>query len=136
VVPLGFQTLGSYKYDVPLPFDAAKSAATPQPKTGLIPPEIKALDGRTVAIQGFMVPTVFESDGVKSFILAKDQQLCCYGVMPKMNEWVDVRMAEGHKADFFPDRPITVTGKMEVGEQFDDTIVLSIYRIEATRVSQ
>ncbi len=132
---ISFQTLGGFNYVVPLPPEGAKPEDAPPVPKNQIPETIKRLDGKQVAIRGFMVPTVFENDGVRSFILVRDQALCCFGVMPKMNEWLDVRMKDDRKAEFFPDRPITVVGKLEVGEQYEGNIVLSVYRMEAATVT-
>lgn len=128
-----FSTLGGFRY-VNAAWDEESETPAERPPADQIPASVRQLNGRTVVIRGFMVPTIFENDGVLSFILVKDQMLCCFGVMPKMNEWIDVRMAEGHRADFFSDRPVTVMGRLEVGEEYEEHVVLSVYRLEATSV--
>ena len=128
-----FATLGGFKY-VNAAWDDESESPAERPPADQIPASVRQLDGRTVVIRGFMVPTIFENTGVLNFILVKDQMLCCFGVMPKMNEWIDVRMAEGHRADFHSDRPVTVMGRLEVGEEYEEHVVLSVYRLEATSV--
>ncbi|MGH7162583.1 MAG: hypothetical protein ACREID_03790, partial [Planctomycetota bacterium] len=61
---------------------------------------------------------------------------CCYGVMPRMNEWVHVKMAPGKKAKFAIHVPLVAYGTLAVGEQIEDGIVMSLYRMESTEVTE
>jgi Uncharacterized protein conserved in bacteria len=92
---------------------------------------VKALNGQKVAVTGFMMPTAFDKNAVKSFLLMKDQAACCFGAVPKDNEFVDVEMNGEKGTRYMPDVPITVVGKLQVGEKF---LVNSVYRIEADNV--
>jgi len=40
-----------------------------------------------VAVTGFMLPTKMDKGLVTEFLLVKESMMCCYGVMPKINEW-------------------------------------------------
>jgi hypothetical protein len=55
-----------------------------------------------------MVPVKIEKGMTTDFLLVKDQSLCCFGRMPRMNEWIGVRMAGDKSARFIGDRPVTV----------------------------
>jgi hypothetical protein len=95
-----------------------------------MPEMIKALNGQRVAVTGFMLPTDFDSEKgtVKSFLLLRNQMGCCFGITPRINDFVDVEMRGGRGAKYIMDIPITVVGKFEVGKK---PLVNSIYRIEA-----
>lgn len=136
-MPVTFATLSSYYYEVP---GLEEPAATKTPATATpqdqIPEPIKKLNEKKIAVQGFMVPTDLKNGKSQNFLLVKDQSLCCFGRMPRMNEWISVRTKPGKGARVVQDQPITVFGSLSVGEQKDPTgEVLSIYRIEADDVA-
>jgi len=94
-----------------------------------IPASIKQLNGRNVSIRGFMLPVTQKDGNVTEFLLLKDQSLCCYGTMPQMNEWVHVIMKPGQSAPMVWDIPVTVFGTFEVGEVFENGVLMTIYRL-------
>ncbi len=104
--------------------------------TGRIPAEVTALDGKRVSIRGFMVPDSYPGDGVRTFLLVRNQLMCCFGIPVGMNEWIDVKMSGDRVAKFTPDVLVEVTGELDVGERSDDEgWVISIYRIVADDVT-
>ncbi len=133
---VSFQKLASFKYVEPIPKEGAKPEETEaQRLKDQIPAEIKTLNGKKVAVEGWMVPMQVDDDGgVKSFVLVNTQPECCFGDTQSMNEWIDVTMPGGQKAEFNVDRPIMVSGSLEVGEKMEDGFVLSIFRMTADRV--
>ena len=60
---------------------------------------------------------------------------CCFGSIPRFNEWVVVRMPEGKSADYAYYAAIAVQGVLEVGEKIVDEIVQRIFRMEALLVA-
>jgi hypothetical protein len=137
VLSVGFDTLGAFYYEIPSADGDTVKLADPQlarPKDQ-IPAPVKALTGKKVAVQGFMVPVKVEKGATKQFLLVKDQSLCCFGRMPRMNEWVSVKMAGDKSARFIGDQPITVFGTLTVGEEYEKGEVLSIFRMEADDVA-
>ncbi|MDH3591467.1 MAG: DUF3299 domain-containing protein, partial [Planctomycetota bacterium] len=118
---------GGYKYTFP------EIGAEPKP-TGQIPESIVALSGKDIEIKGFMIPIRAKDEDVLEFVLVVNQLACCYGVVPKMNEWLHVTMADGKVAPYAVDLPITVRGKLSVGELWENGIVMSLYRIECEKV--
>lgn len=104
---------------------------TPPPE---LPAEVKALHGKQVAIEGFMSPLAFDAGGVKEFSLVKDPSFCCFGMIPQMNHWIHVVMPEGQRTEFYSFDPIAVYGVLEVGEQYEDGYVVSLYRMVADKV--
>jgi hypothetical protein len=109
---VSFDKLASYAYEV----SDLKRGETPKDQ---IPVSVKELDGRKVAIQGFMLPYKNTDDGVAEFILLRNQGLCCMGTVPRFNEWVHVTMAEGTSAPYKMDVPITVFGTLSIGEVYE-----------------
>jgi len=88
---LTFDKLASYKYEV------HERVEGMQP-VDQFPVSIKALDGRKIAIRGFMLPYRNDGESVTEFILLRNQGLCCFGTVPRMNEWIHVKMAPGKGA--------------------------------------
>lgn len=130
-LPVTFSTLSSYYYEIPNIDDpAAKTSPKDQ-----IPQPIKNLNGKKIALQGFMVPTDLKNGKTTRFLLVKDQSLCCFGRMPRMNELVSVRMAAGKAARVIQDQPVTVFGTIDVGEIIDKGEVESLYRIDSEDVA-
>ncbi len=101
------------------------------------PEAVLKLNGTEVAMDGYMVPVDFEDRKVTSFILSRYLPGCCFGVMPMMDEWIEVEVLEEEGVDYFPFQIVRVTGEFEVGEVLDDYgYVRSIYRIQAEKVEE
>lgn len=140
---VSFNELACFEYD---PFDAGvpmhsesgeiSTTATVNKPTekDRIPANILALNGKKLAVQGFMMPIEIKRNQVKSFLLVRNQMACCFGMMLGFNEWVFIRCPEDKPADFVPDVVITVYGTMEVGEEIQDGAVMSIFRMRSDEV--
>ncbi len=126
---VGFLELSNYEY---LLQDRIEGEAPPPDQ---IPAAIRALDKQAVAITGFMMPIEIDNRRVRSFLLVKSQLLCCFGVPPKMNEWIYCEMRMGKMAEYVQDVPTIVTGELHVGEELQDGYVMSIYRMYVDRVA-
>jgi len=122
-----FDKLASYKYEV-----HERVEGVPLPDQ--IPASVKDLDGRKIAIKGFMLPYKNDGENVTEFILLRNQGLCCFGTVPRMNEWVHVKMAPGKGAPYSIDIPLTVFGTLKVGEEYEKNVLMSLYRMESTAV--
>jgi hypothetical protein len=96
-----------------------------------IPEKVKNLNGKTIKVIGFMLPIDFDSGVVKSFMLLKNQMGCCFGVMPRVNDFVYVEMPEGKSAKYMTDIPLRVTGKLEVVKE---NLVGGLYSMTADKV--
>ncbi|HUO58809.1 MAG TPA: DUF3299 domain-containing protein [bacterium] len=101
-----------------------------------IPNFIRSLDGAKVAVVGFMMPLALNDAGDKttSFILARSQATCCYGITLRMNEWMYVEMVKGKSAEAMMDTPITVFGTISVGSQIKESS-WTLYRMMADKVT-
>ncbi len=51
-----------------------------------IPRQIEELNGKKIAVTGFILPVDFDQGNVTSFILLNNRMGCCFGIMPRMNE--------------------------------------------------
>jgi hypothetical protein len=132
--PVSFQQLAGFDYDPFIDQDTPAEPGQAAKRPDQIPAEVKALSGRKVAVGGFMVPVEIKKGEVKSFLLMRSQLLCCFGMMVGMNEWVFVQMEEGRSTRFHPDVPLLVYGTIDVGEEIEDGVVVSIYRMRGREV--
>jgi len=97
----------------------------------LVPDNIKALDGKKVAVAGFMLPLQMKERRVTEFILLKNQAMCCYGKPPTINEWVHVKMSEGITPAV--DQTITIFGTLHVSEYKENSQMLGLYRLDGEK---
>lgn len=126
--------LGGFPYDPEPHPPGADELGIPAP-TALVPDEILELDGKQVALVGFMVPIDVDDKGIQAFVLSQNRSYCCYGIKPALNEMVMVKMEGGRRAPFLKDTPIAVFGKLAVSEEREGGHVLSLYRMEATKIT-
>jgi hypothetical protein len=132
---VGFDQLASFTFNPP-GYDAAAPEAKPAPKQDdQIPERIRHYNEKKVAVTGFMLPVKMDGGLVKEFLLVKDPMLCCYGVMPKLNEWVVVKMT-GAGVKPLMDVPITFEGRLKVGEMFENGYLTGIYLLEGERMAE
>lgn len=116
---VGFDKLSGFEFDPgdlsPPRYPGSQIRRPPPGPPPEIPAAINALNGRNVAITGFMLPLKLENGRVVEFILLRNQMSCCYGLSPRINEWVHARVV-GSGAKVTMDRPLTACGKLYVGE--------------------
>jgi hypothetical protein len=130
-LPVTFDELASFHFDIP-DEEAAEESLTDPPDQ--IPPAIRALNQKNVALKGFMLPLKVEGGLVTEMLIMRDQSMCCYGTIPQINEWVSVKMApKGTKA--IMDQPVTVFGKLQVGEMRENGYLVGIYQMEGEKVA-
>lgn len=117
---LSFDILSSFPADTPVFNNPRKDS---QDKDGTlknqVPHSIEVLDGEKISIAGFMIPMIMEKDRVSSFILAQTRGSCCYGQVPKFNQWIYVEMMQGKTTGYLMDIPITVFGTLSVNEKWN-----------------
>jgi hypothetical protein len=120
-----FSELASYLYIEPqrlagIPTESAFST---------IPPEIRALHGQRVYVDGFMMPLDYDG-GVRMFVLNASYDMCQFGAPSIPNQRIDVTMTKDRRT-VYVHTPIRVFGTLEVGEEFDRGQLVSIYRMKA-----
>ncbi len=132
---LGFDKLASYKF-VPPAFDpAADPKAVPPTGNEQIPATVKSWSGKKAIVTGFMLPVKMDGGLVTEFLLVKDPMLCCYGVMPNMNEWVVVHMVNGGVKPLM-DVPISFYGELKVGAMFENGYMTGVYLLEGEKMGE
>ncbi len=127
----GFDRLASFNYDVPdVP---ATNAAKQAELKAQIPAPVKSLDKRKVAVKGYMLPLKVEGGLITELLIMRDQSMCCYGTVPKINEWVSVKMI-GKGVKPVMDEPITLFGTLKVGEVFENGYLVGLYEMDGERL--
>ena len=132
---VGFDKLASFTYEVADPPPAAAGTVTaPPPKTAdQIPATVRALDQKRVALKGFMLPLKVEGGLITELLIMRDQSMCCYGAVPKITEWVSVKMT-GKGVKPVMDQPITLFGKLRVGEIRENGYLVGIYQMDGEKM--
>ncbi len=96
--------------------------------------EIRKLNGTKVRIRGFMLPSsVFQTKGIKQFVLVRDNQECCFGPGAAIYDCIMIDMTEGKTSDFNL-RVMTVSGVLTIDTksyQYPDGGHYAIYKIAA-----
>ena len=96
----------------------------------IIPESIKALDNQQISDTGFVLPIETDGERIDSFLLLRDLQMCCYGTLPELNEWIYVEVPNHLEAkNLISDTPIKVRGTLQVEPRFKDDFLLSIYSL-------
>jgi len=130
VTPIGFDKLAGFAYLAP---EYTGTNPPPLPDTNQIPAAVRAFDGRKVALKGFMLPLKVQEGKVTELILLRDQSMCCFGGVPKLNEFVTVKMTGGGTKAVM-DQAVTLVGKLKVGEFTENGYLLGIYQMDGERV--
>lgn len=133
----GFDVLSGYNIEIsdellgPVTNNIAEVSARTE---ALIPAKVKALDKKRVALKGFMLPLKVEGGLVTEMLIMKDQSMCCYGTVPKIHEWVSIKMAEKGVKPLM-DLPVTLYGKLHVGEMRENGYLTGIYRMDGEKMA-
>jgi hypothetical protein len=132
---LTFATLASFPFKVTR--EVADANANPDIASRLtqeqVPDSVKALSGKPAGVTGFMLPVRVEGGLTSNFLLLRNQSACCYGVMPRVNEWVIVRMA-GRGVKPVMDVPITALGTFHVGDVRENGQLVGIYMLDCNQL--
>lgn len=130
---VGFDKLSAFAYEVP--DSSVTTNETLMAKTrAQIPESIRALDSKQISLKGFMLPLKVESGLVTELLLMRDQSMCCFGAVPKINEWVSIKMA-GAGVKPVMDQPITISGRFKVGEMLENGYLVGIYQMDGERMT-
>ena len=129
--PISFYKLSSFEYYTPI------SDEKPDPEKqakNKIPDEIMALNGQKVSLSGFMLPYKVDDQGnVTEFSLNGNFDMCYFGAPVSLNEWVMVKMDENLSVKY-THQPIRISGILEVGEEYKDGQVASLYRLKMEKL--
>ncbi len=130
-LPVSFRDLASFEF---LPLE---SKVDPAVASRSIPDSIRAWSGKKVVLDGYMMPTQFdpEKGTVTEFVLMSRTFGCCEPGTPMIHEMAVVTMGKGKSTQPYPDRIVSVTGKLTVGVETDNLgYMVSIYRIRGETV--
>jgi len=133
---LGFDQLAGFPFEIneELGYNTNRPAWADAQVNGMIPKDIKAADGKKVAVEGFMVPVSFDDKGkLTSFLLTKNQPTCCYGGASQIHEFVQVNLS-GPPVKWNMDDPVRVQGVLHVGAKRENGALSSVYRLDALKV--
>lgn len=78
------------------------------------PKEVADLDGEDIKLVGYMIPLTWEEREVTEFMLVRDLASCCFGGIPRPDEWAFVAMAKGKTCEYYPYVPVVVSGPFKV----------------------
>ena len=99
-----------------------------------ISPQIQAMNGKRVEIEGFMLPLDMPEGNLRTFMLLKDQMACCFGNIPRLNEWVYVRVPKRKKVGVHQDVLVTLLGTLRVGAKFEGEVLTGIYHLDLDQI--
>lgn len=125
---VGFDYLSGFEYAMPDESTTNKTTVAETPKDQ-IPKPVRSLNNQKVALKGFMLPLKVEGGLITELLVMRDQSMCCYGSVPKINEWVSVKMtSKGVKP--IMDQAVTIYGTLKVGEIRENGYLVGIYEMD------
>ena len=136
-IGVGFDKLSGYAFDLPEDLLLAQTNRLDEARQrtdGQIPEKVKALNQQKVAVKGFMLPLKVEGGLVTEFLIMRDQSMCCYGAVPKINEWISVKMT-GKGIRPMMDQPVTLFGRLHVGEVRENGYLVGIYTLDGEKMA-
>ena len=101
--------------------------------TDYFPEWLEGLEGQRIRIRGFMYPA-YQETGLKGFILARDNDICCFGRDPKVYDLIRVVMREGTTTNYLPNRPFDVEGTFHIVPEPAGESLLMLYEIRDAQV--
>ena len=128
-IAVTLRQLGAFPYEPPEPLKPGEKPPARDP----FPEEIRKLHGKKVVVEGYMLPLRMQKGKISDFLLMPTVLACCFQDQVKMNEYVEVKKADGGPIKY--SFSCKIVGKLEVGEDRDeDGYVTSLYRIVAETV--
>ena len=132
---LSFAKLASFPFKVTP--EMADATTNPEAASRLtreqVPDTVKAFTEKSAAVTGFMLPVRMAGEVASDFLLLRNQSACCYGIMPRVNEWVIVH-TKGKGVPPVMDVPVTAIGMFHVGEMRENGRLMGIYYLECDQV--
>ena len=129
---VGFDKLSAFKYEVPDENPDSPFSKGTDPDTQ-IPESIKAYSGKRVSLKGFMLPLKVEQGLVTELLIMRDQSMCCFGTVPRINEWVSVKMT-GKGVKPVMDQAVTLVGTLKIGAIRENGYLVGIYQMDGERM--
>lgn len=100
-----------------------------------IPPDYRKLDGKEVALEGFIYPMDGSGDKVHAFQLVYNITKCCFSGPPLVQERVFAVVPNGGAVDYLPDE-CRVIGKLHVilNKDKDTGKIVTVYTMDVHQV--
>lgn len=133
---VGFDFLGGYEFKLTKEQAASFAAddkAALAAVNAQIPGLVRQLDGQKVLLTGFMLPMKMEGAVTTEFLLVANSMLCCYGVVPPMNQWVTVKLPPGKGVKPQQDVPLQFFGTLRVQPRIENGALAALYHLDATK---
>ncbi len=83
-----------------------------------LPKWLKELDGKRIRVRGFMFPP-FQDTDIRGFVLARDNQICCFGRTAKEYDLVEIFMRKGVSTHYIQNRPFDVVGVFRIKSEIE-----------------
>ncbi len=83
-----------------------------------LPKWLKELDGKRIRVRGFMFPP-FQDTDIRGFVLARDNQICCFGRTPKEYDLVETFLRKGVTTHYIQNRPFDVVGVFRIKSEIE-----------------
>ena len=126
-IPTGTAPVGTATPSDALSFDVL-TAYEYVKKLEHLPDSIKALEGKTVTMRGFLLP-LYEFDDIHEFVLVGNHMSCCFGIPSGINGQVYVKLKAGDHGLPNTNEPLEIRGTFHAREREEQGYVLSIYEI-------
>ncbi|MEM1447758.1 MAG: DUF3299 domain-containing protein [Planctomycetota bacterium] len=110
---------------------------TEKAKSFKFPEKVAAQAGEGKALVGYMIPLEYNprTDDITIFMLVRDLMSCCFGGIPRPDEWIYVEMRNDNVARLFPYVPVVVKGELVVGRLEDEYgFATGVYTVRADSV--
>ncbi len=132
---VGFDQLAAMEYYPEFPDEGEKKTVRSKSEylEEFVPTSVLGLNGKSVEIPGYMLPTSIEGDKVREFLLMADTESCCYGVMPALNAFVFAKAKEG--VNLFDNVPVRIRGKLTVEEVWQNGYFSHLYYVEVDELA-
>jgi hypothetical protein len=98
----------------------------------MLPEAITAMAGQRIRIRGYILPTA-QKRGIKTFVLVRDNQECCFGPGAALYDCILIEMKPGNTAEYSI-RPVAVEGTFDIKEVKSGDMHLAIYHLDAESV--
>jgi hypothetical protein len=133
--PVNFTTLARFLIAEPAPGTAAAASEQARWTEVLrqIPTEIRELDGKKVAVTGYMLAVSLQNGLTDEFLLLRNQSVCCFGMVPRVNELILVKTAPPGVRPM-SDVPVSVAGTLQLKQIGEAGSLTGIYEMTAERV--
>ena len=134
---INFSTLTDFSYQVN--WETHGKTVDPNAFAMRVPPSARSMDGRTISIEGYMIPILLTSEGddakTTEFLLLPDTKACCEGITPKQNGWILVSASDDGVVPMV-DRLLRVTGQFSVKELWNpgDGFFKGLYHLACEEV--